>query len=170
MISSGLNSCVGIFCESDHDIMMKFQTDPDHEESQREGRQVVGILNGGAVERKVGVKTNPLPFSYWAAISGLRVETLTDPGDIKKCINVLIQLQRETCAGWCTAPLTLRTRLLLLEILKKCDIVKNISINFLPWWTSKSRITTRTRLYFWIWKIFNFSMCDQSFKISELTA
>ena len=43
---------------------MKFQTDPDHEESQREGRQVVAILNGGALERKVGVKTSPLPFSY----------------------------------------------------------------------------------------------------------
>ena len=72
---------------------MKFQTDLDHEESQREGRQVVGILNGGAVERKVGVKTNPLPFSYWAAISGLWVESLTDPGDMKKSINVLIPLQ-----------------------------------------------------------------------------
>ena len=69
---------------------MKFQTDPDHEESQREGRQVVNIFNGGAVERKVGVKTNHLPFSYWAALSCLRVESLTDPGDIKKSINVLI--------------------------------------------------------------------------------
>ena len=127
MISSGLNSCVGRFCESKHNIMVKFQTDPDHEESQREGRQVVGILNGGAVERKVGVKTNPLPFSYWAALSCLRVETLTNPGDVKKSINILIQLQGETYAGWCTAPLTLRTRLfhfLVLEILKNVTLWK----------------------------------------------